>query len=66
LNGRAVFHALTRNFIFIVPVSLLLSKLFGVAGVWASMPVCEVLAFIVAMLFVFHEVRRLKSMERAL
>ncbi|HMM05977.1 MAG TPA: MATE family efflux transporter [Clostridiales bacterium] len=66
LNGRAVFHALTRNVIFIVPVSLIMLKLFGVAGVWASMPVCEVLAFIVAMLFVFHEVRRLKSMEQAL
>ena len=66
LNGRAVFHALTRNFIFIVPVSLLLSRFFGTAGIWASMPVCEVLAFIVAMIFVVHEIRRLKRMEQAL
>lgn len=66
LNGRAVFHALTRNFIFIVPVSLLLSRFFGTAGIWASMPVCEVLAFVVAMIFVIHEVRRLKRMEQAL
>lgn len=63
INGKAVFHSMTRNVIFLVPVSLLMSHFLGVAGVWASMPVCEVLAFITSMIFVFLELKRLKLLE---
>ena len=63
LNGRAIFHSMTRNVIFLIPVSLIMCQLFGVAGVWASMPVCEILAFIVSVIFVVLEVKRLKAME---
>ena len=63
LNGRAIFHSMTRNVIFLVPVSLLMCRLFGVAGVWATMPICEVLAFATSMIFIILEVRRLKALE---
>ncbi len=62
-NVKAVFNALTRNVIFIVPISWIFSRIFGSAGIWASMPTAEVLAFIVAMIFVVAENRRLKVME---
>lgn len=63
MNGKAILNALTRNVIFIIPVLLILSRIFGAPGIWASMPVSEVLAFIVAMIFVFVENKRLKTLE---
>lgn len=63
-NGRAIFTALCRNVIYLVPVLFILTGVFGLAdfGVWLAMPVCEVLAFLTSIGLIWHENKRLKAL----
>ncbi len=64
-DGKAVFTALCRNVIYLVPVLFILTVLLdlGATGVWMAMPVCEALAFITSLLLIFNENKRLRALE---
>jgi putative MATE family efflux protein len=51
----AMILSLTRQFIFFVPVLLLLNKFWGLTGVWISMPVSDILGFSCAALWLWRE-----------
>ncbi len=54
---EALAIALIRQFLFFVPLLLLLSRIWGINGVWLSLPSSDILAFIVAGLWLFREYR---------
>lgn len=60
--GRAVpamLLSLTRQFIFLLPATVLLSRLFGVTGLWAAVPVSDGLTAVASLTWTVITFRRL-------
>jgi putative MATE family efflux protein len=55
----AIFLAFSRQVLFLIPMVIILSRLFGLYGVWLSFPAADVISFIVTYLMVVFEMRRL-------
>lgn len=53
--------SLTRQVLFLIPAVLVLPPLFGLNGVWASLPVADVLAVIVTSSTLFFFIRRFEK-----
>ncbi len=51
----ALILSLVRQFIFFVPLLFLLTRIWGITGVWLSWPISDVLAFLVSGLWLFRE-----------
>ena len=52
---EALILSLVRQFIFLVPLLLLLPRIWGINGVWLSIPISDTLAFLVSGLWLFRE-----------
>ncbi|MDE6669541.1 MAG: hypothetical protein K2K26_07645, partial [Muribaculaceae bacterium] len=59
---KAVFLSLTRQVLFMIPMLLILPTRFGLNGVWACYPICDVVAAIVAGCMLLWQVRHIKRM----
>ena len=63
----AVFLALSRQVLFLIPLVIILSRIFGLMGVWFSFPSADIVSFVVTLIMVLHEMRRLiRQHERQL
>ncbi|MBQ8687636.1 MAG: MATE family efflux transporter [Ruminococcus sp.] len=60
---KGVFLSLTRQFLFLLPLLLLMPLRFGIDGVLYAAPVADILSLIVTLVFMFLELRQLKQME---
>jgi putative MATE family efflux protein len=58
----ALILSLLRQFIVFVPILFLFSYLFGLYGVWYSLPTSDILGFVVACVFIYAEYRRQKKL----
>jgi putative MATE family efflux protein len=58
----AIFLAFTRQVLFLIPIVIIFSRLFGLMGVWLSFPATDVISFIVTYLMVARELRILSHM----
>lgn len=67
MAGKAIFMSLTRQVLFLLPGLLIFPALFGVRGVWISMPVADTLSSMVAVYMLTVQYRksilRQKSMD---
>jgi len=52
---EAMVLSLVRQFIFFVPLLFLLPRIWGISGVWLSVPISDTLAFFVSGLWLFRE-----------
>ena len=52
---EALILSLVRQFIFFVPLLYLLPRIWGINGVWLSLPISDTLAFLVSGLWLFRE-----------
>jgi putative MATE family efflux protein len=52
--------SLVRQFFFFIPLLYLFSYLYGVTGVWISLPASDVLGFAISLLFIFREYKKHK------
>jgi putative MATE family efflux protein len=52
---EAMILSLVRQFIFVVPLLFLLPRIWGINGVWLSLPISDTLAFLVSGLWLFRE-----------
>jgi putative MATE family efflux protein len=50
--------SLVRQFVFFIPLLYLFSYLFGIIGVWSSMPVADFLGFVVASFFIIRAYKK--------
>jgi putative MATE family efflux protein len=57
----ALVLSLIRQFLLFVPLLYLFSHLFGLYGVWASLPVSDVLSFAITFAFIYREYRQQKK-----
>lgn len=59
-----LFLSLCRQVLFLIPLVLIFSKMFGVKGVWLAIPCADVLSVGVTSIMTFREMKILKSLER--
>ncbi len=60
----AIFLALSRQVLFLIPLVIILSRLLGLRGVWLSFPAADFVAFVVTYIMVTLEMRRLTRAHR--
>lgn len=58
MAGKAIFMSLTRQVLFLLPMLLVLPTVFGVKGVWYSMPAADFLSGIVAVILLVAQYRK--------
>ena len=61
MAGKAIFLSLTRQMLILLPCLLILPHFFGVAGVWYSMPVSDLLASLIALVMLVCQFRKFKT-----
>lgn len=61
MAGKAIFLSLTRQMLILLPCLLILPYFFGVAGVWYSMPVSDLLASLIALVMLVYQFRKFKT-----
>lgn len=54
---EAMILSLVRQLVFFVPALFLLPRIWGITGVWLSMPVSDILAFVVSVIWILREYR---------
>jgi len=52
---EALFLSLVRQFIFFVPLLFIMSRVWGLTGIWLALPISDVLAFLISGLWLFRE-----------
>lgn len=62
-NSTAIYNAMTRNVIFIIPLLYVLPIFFRVKGIWMSEPIADIMSFIVAIYFINKEVKHLSLLS---
>ena len=58
MAGKAIFMSLTRQVLFLLPCLLILPSIFGIKGVWYSMPAADLLASIIAAYLLISQYRK--------
>jgi Na+-driven multidrug efflux pump len=54
----ALFLSVLRQFLFFVPLLFLFRSIFGLYGVWWSVPASDALGFVLTLVFILREYRR--------
>lgn len=62
---KGLLLSLTRQVFFLIPLILLLPLKLGIFGVLLAGPIADGIAFVVSVLFVYREFRRLKALQEA-
>lgn len=52
--GQAFCISILRGFVLIIPAALCLSALFGLTGIWMTLPATEICVSILSLVFLFH------------
>lgn len=63
MPGKAIFMSLSRQVIFLLPFLLILPRIYGVNGVWYSMPVSDFMASMVALYLLVKQYRKFNIMN---
>lgn len=59
----SIFLSLSRQLVYLLPGLLLLPSHFGVKGVWMSMPISDMLAFVTAVVILMMYIRKVKQVK---
>ena len=59
----ALFLSLVRQLIFLVPLLFLLPRIWGILGVWLSLPISDILGFLVSGLWLYREYQVRQGMQ---
>ena len=57
--GKSIFQSLTRQLLFLIPLLIVLPRLWGLDGVWATMPVSDTISFFTSVAMLWWLVRSL-------
>jgi len=61
MAGKAIILSLTRQVIVLIPCLILLPKVYGVTGVWASMPASDLIASVVSTSMIFYQLKKFRA-----
>lgn len=65
MAGKSIFLSLTRQFLLLLPALFILPPLFGVNGIWYSLPTADFLATMLTAIMFIWQVNKFKKMEVA-
>lgn len=60
----AVFLAFSRQVLFLIPLVIIMSHIYGLRGVWLSFPAADISSFIVTWMMVRYQLRNLPRIDR--
>ena len=60
---KGAFIAMTRQIIFLLPLIIILPKIFGIDGVMYAGPIADAMALVVTILFITKEIKNIKKLE---
>lgn len=60
----SIFLSLSRQLLYLLPCLLLFPRWWGLDGIWFSMPVSDLLAFITACLMLAHHIKKLNKIAK--
>ncbi len=63
-GAQALLLGLSRQFIVLLPLILVFSRLYGARGIWVSFPVSDLLATVISVSALFFELRRLGNQAK--
>jgi putative MATE family efflux protein len=61
MSRQAIFLSLTRQLLFLIPCLIMLPRFFGIWGVWISLPVADLLAFVLTAFMLSRQFGRFKK-----
>ena len=61
--GKAIFLSLTRQLLFLIPFLLTFPLIWGLDGVWLSMPASDLVSFLVTLVMIIPLMRKFDRME---
>lgn len=61
MAGKSIFLSLSRQVLFLIPLSLLLPSWLGLNGVWASLPLSDLLSAIIAAIMLQYQLSKFKA-----
>lgn len=59
--GKAIFLSLTRQVIFLIPCLLILPDIFGINGVWASLPLSDSISILLSAILLYRQVKQFRK-----
>ncbi|MDR1056826.1 MAG: MATE family efflux transporter [Prevotellaceae bacterium] len=62
---KAIFLSLTRQLIFLLPLLLILTPVWGSKGVWWSMPISDTIATILAAVLLINQYKKFQQKEQS-
>lgn len=62
---EALVLSLSRQVLILIPMVIVLPLLFGIRGVWLSFPFSDALSFIITLLLVIAQMRKLEPIDRS-
>ena len=60
--GKSIFLSLTRQMLFLIPLTLILPLFWGVDGVWYAMPASDIIACVVSSWMLYTEYKKFKTL----
>jgi putative MATE family efflux protein len=61
MAGKAIFLSLIRQVFVLIPCLVILPEFFGLTGVWASLPVSDMVACVVSTIMIMHQIKKFKT-----
>lgn len=57
----SIFLSLSRQMLFLLPLLIILPRIFKLDGVWMSLPTADTIAFIMAIIMMMKYMRKFKN-----
>lgn len=61
MAGKAIFLSLIRQVLVLIPCLIILPGFYGLTGVWASLPVSDLVACIVSTIMIIYQIKKFKT-----
>ncbi len=55
--GQSIFLSLTRQVLFLIPLLLILPRMYQLRGIWCSFPISDLIATLVAAVMIYRQMR---------
>jgi Na+-driven multidrug efflux pump len=62
---QALLLSLSRQVLVLIPLVLIMPRLFGLNGVWLSFPMADIVSFLITLIFLITAVRNLPHEARS-
>lgn len=60
-SGPTIFLGMSRQFILLIPLVLLLPSFFGLLGVWIAFPIADIISSLITVIWLIHDIKRIEK-----